>query len=85
MKKSKLMIYAAVLASIAALSVSALETAPTEKTKEAKSVAWYVANIQEAKAQNKVCYGNGASTDTQSSPDCLNSLQALKISHVGNN
>lgn len=49
---------------------------------ETKSVGWYVAHIQEARAQNKVCYDNPGLKET---PNCQNSLHALQISFVGNN
>lgn len=59
-----------------AVESSAANTGP------AKTVAWYVANIKEAKAQNKVCHDNPG---IQASADCANALQALKISFAVNN
>ncbi|WP_426992184.1 hypothetical protein [Methylomonas sp. CM2] len=49
---------------------------------EGKSVAWYVANIKEAKAQNQTCHDN---PNLQASADCVNSLHALQISFKGGN
>jgi hypothetical protein len=46
-----------------------------------KSVAWYVANIHEARAMNRACFSQG----NAASDDCRNSLQALNISHVSQN
>jgi len=46
-----------------------------------KSVAWYVANIHEARAMNRTCFSQG----NAASDDCRNSLQALNISHVSQN
>lgn len=46
-----------------------------------KSLAYYVANIQEARTMNQTCYDKGL--DMKSTPDCANSLQALQMSHVG--
>lgn len=53
-----------------------------DKEAEAKSVAWYVANIKEAKAQNQTCHDN---PNLQASADCVNSLHALQISFKGGN
>ena len=47
-----------------------------------KSVAWYVANIKEAKKQNQICFND---TTLQSTENCVNSLHALQISFKGNN
>ena len=49
---------------------------------EAKSVAWYVANVKEAQAKNQQCHDNPG---IQSSPDCENALHALQISFKGGN
>ncbi|MGR8931295.1 MAG: EexN family lipoprotein [Gammaproteobacteria bacterium] len=46
------------------------------------SVAWYVANIKEAKAKNQECHDNPS---LQSSSDCANALHALEISFKGGN
>ncbi len=46
-----------------------------------RSVAWYVANIHEARAMNRSCFSQG----NAASEDCRNSLQALNISHVSQN
>lgn len=46
-----------------------------------KSVAWYVANIHEAREMNRACFSQG----NAASDDCRNSLQALNISHVSQN
>jgi len=88
MKKSTLALFAtAVAVTVYALSASALETPkPAEgKAEETKTVAWYVANIKEARAKNKECYGNPAAKELQSTPNCVNSLQALKMSFVVSN
>ena len=46
-----------------------------------KSLAYYVANMKEAREINQTCYDKGL--DMKSVPDCANSLQALQMSHVG--
>jgi hypothetical protein len=76
-----------VIAAILTFSVTAQESAlePTKDQGDARSVAWYVANIREAMAMNKECYGNNGTKELQATPNCANSLQALKISHLGNN
>lgn len=76
-----------VATAIAALTVllgatSATQESPSNQPAEAKSVAWYVANIQAARDQNKTCYDNPELKDTES---CQNSLHALQISFKGNN
>ncbi|WP_157199224.1 hypothetical protein [Methylomonas koyamae] len=82
MKKSHVMLIAAavvLLGSTAALNV----TVANESGKEdAKSVAWYVANIQEAKVQNQVCHDNPSN---QSNENCANALHALEITFKGGN
>ena len=87
MKKPNLFLVAVILAAFYALSVSALETKKTGDTKseETKSVAWYVANPKEARAKNKECFGDPKAVEIQSTPDCVNSLQALKMSFSGAN
>lgn len=87
MKKTQLLFAVAVSATVFALSVSALEKSKSDEAKggEAKTVAWYVANPRDARAKNKECYGNPKATELQATPDCVNSLQALQMSHVGAN
>ena len=46
-----------------------------------KSLAYYVANMKEARAVNQMCYDKGL--DMKTVPDCANALQALEMSHVG--
>ena len=48
--------------------------------KEERSVAWFVANSKDARAQNKVCHNNPG---IQSTPNCVNSLHALQIVFAG--
>lgn len=66
--------------SIATLAFAATEDQTSNSAKEAKSVAWYVANIRESREKNKECYDN---PELQSTEECKNSLHALKISYVG--
>ncbi|WP_367155429.1 EexN family lipoprotein [Methylomonas sp. HYX-M1] len=47
-----------------------------------KSVAWYVANIKDAKIKNQQCYDDPNLKDTE---DCQNALHALQISFKGGN
>ena len=85
MKISNLLIVAAISVSVYALSVSALESnKPGDaKPEEIRSVAWYAANLKEARAKNKECYGDPKAIELQATPNCVNSLQALKISFAG--
>jgi len=48
--------------------------------KETKSIAWYTANVKEARSKNKECYDN---EELQSTEDCKNSLHALELVYVG--
>ena len=48
----------------------------------AKSLAWYTANIKEARAQNQICHDN---PELQSSENCENALHALQITFKGGN
>lgn len=59
--------------------ISAEEANPAEAE---KSLAWYVANVKEAKAKNQACHDNPGQ---QSSTDCENALHALQISFNGGN
>jgi hypothetical protein len=47
---------------------------------EAKSVAWYTANIKVAQAKNNECRRDANATELQSTPDCINALHAIEIS-----
>ncbi|MCF6202926.1 MAG: hypothetical protein L3J59_04530 [Methylococcaceae bacterium] len=47
---------------------------------DAKSIAWYTANVKEARSKNKECFEN---KELQSTEDCENSLHALKLVYVG--
>lgn len=58
--------------------ISAEETSATQ----AKSIAWYVANVKDAQIKNQLCHDNPA---LQSSEDCKNALHALQISFNGGN
>lgn len=56
----------------------------TEET-GGRSVAWYAANIREARDINRACFGSATSAERPSEEDCQNSLRALNISHVSQN
>ncbi|KJV07494.1 hypothetical protein [Methylocucumis oryzae] len=68
-----------ILASIAAVMFSAIAVSSQndDSKEEAKSVAWYVANLQDANQQNQQCFDNPA---IRNEPNCLNSRRALEIS-----
>lgn len=51
----------------------------------ARTVAWYAANIREAREVNRACFGSGDSAERPSSEDCENSLRALNMTHVSRN
>ncbi|MGD0959423.1 MAG: EexN family lipoprotein [Methylomonas sp.] len=69
------------VATIQAISAQNAEN-PPPKPEDTKSVAWYVANIKEARAQNQICYDNPS---LKSSENCSNALHALQISFKGGN
>jgi hypothetical protein len=70
------------VAIIFATGVVAMQKFQETKMPEIKSVAWYMANPQEALAKNKECYDNPQLKTTE---NCLYSLQALEITHKGPN
>jgi hypothetical protein len=80
MKKS----IALVVSSALVLAFAALTTTVAEevKSEESKSVAWYVANLKEARKQNQECHDNPG---LQANPSCVNALHALEISFKGGN
>jgi hypothetical protein len=70
------------LAIILTSGVVAMQNFREAKTPEIKSLAWYMANPKDALAQNKECYDNPQLKTTE---NCVNSLQALEITHKGPN
>lgn len=72
---------AIIIAAISALvAVMAIQTTSAQSSKEVKSVAWYTANIKTAESKNKECRANPDNAELQSTPDCVNALQALELS-----
>lgn len=59
-----------------ALTAMAFKTSNAE---DAKSVAWYTANIKEAKAKNQQCHDDPSVKSSQAQ-ECVNALHALEIS-----
>lgn len=49
---------------------------------QAKSVAWYVANLKDARTKNQLCHDT---PNLQGSLDCQNALHALEITFKGGN
>ncbi|MGY6274254.1 hypothetical protein [Methylomonas sp. MgM2] len=83
MKKSTIiLISSAVLLALSAFNVISAEEPNQAQAENEKSVAWYVANIREAKAKNQQCFD---SRTQQSTPECENALHALQISFNGGN
>lgn len=80
MKKNVLVFAIAALA--LGLTAFKATTAGETAAKSEKSLAWYVANLKDAKKQNQECHDNPS---LQSTPDCVNSLHALEISFKGGN
>ena len=65
---------------ISTITVTAYAVTSDQQEKEAKSIAWYTANVKEARQTNKLCYDN---TELQATQDCKNALHALKLVYVG--
>lgn len=76
MKKQKL-ILALILSTI---TVTAIAVNTDLQGTQTKSIAWFTANVKEAREQNKVCFDTPS---LQTSANCKNSLHALKIIYVG--
>ncbi|CAG7856141.1 hypothetical protein MCAMS1_00527 [biofilm metagenome] len=63
-------------------AVVVLQVRQQTKTPEIKSMAWYMANPQDALSTNKICYDN---PQLKATDNCVNSLHALEIMHKGPN
>lgn len=64
----------------ALMSVMIFQKTNAESSKsDAKSMAWYTANIKMAEAKNKECRADSNNAELQATPDCVNSLQALEL------
>ena len=84
-KTTPILIATALILTLTAFKVISAEEATaavTPESTEVKSVAWYVANVKEAKAKNQLCYDNPGKLPNE---DCENSLHALQISFKGGN
>lgn len=71
--------------SVLTLTIGGLQVIHAQEsssTGEAKSVGWYVANLQEARNKNQQCHDNPS---LKTSADCANALHALEISFKGGN
>jgi hypothetical protein len=69
-----------IIATLTATAFAVTNDKQVSKETDAKSVAWYTANIREARQKNKECFEN---KELQSTTDCKNSLHALEISYKG--
>lgn len=63
-------------------AVVVLQARQQAKAPEIKSMAWYMANPQDALATNKICFDN---PQLKATDNCINSLHALEIMHKGPN
>ncbi|AMK76336.1 hypothetical protein A1342_17895 [Methylomonas methanica] len=82
MKKAHMMIVTAAVAALGLTTALNVTNANEAAGEEVKTVAWYVANIQDARAQNQACHDNPG---IQASANCANSLHALEITFTGGN
>lgn len=67
---------------IVTTAVVMLQVRQQTNVPENKSMAWYMANPQDALATNKICFDNPQLKTTEK---CINSLHALEIMHKGPN
>lgn len=82
MKKAHVMLIVAAIAALGSTAAMNVTNANEAGGEDVKTVAWYVANIKEAKAQNQACHDN---PNLQGSANCANSLHALEITFKGGN
>jgi hypothetical protein len=61
-------------------TTTAVYSVSSKQQQETKSVAWYTANVKEARQKNKACYDD---KELQSTEDCKNALHALDLVYVG--
>lgn len=82
MQKKIIILTVSVLAlTLVGLKAINAKEAPAEGS-DAKSVAWYVANLNQARSKNQQCHDDPSQ---KASPDCVNALHALEISFKGGN
>jgi invasion protein IalB len=68
------------IAAVSALvAVMALQTTNAQGSADAKTKAWYVANIKDAETKNKECRADSSNVELQNTPECVNALQALEL------
>lgn len=68
------------IAAVSALvAVMALQTTNAQGSSDAKTKAWYVANIKDAETKNKECRADSSNVELQNTPECVNALQALEL------
>ncbi len=65
---------------LSAITITAYAATAPQQEKEAKSVAWYTANVRQARQKNKICYDNA---EMQKTTDCKNAQHALELVYVG--
>jgi hypothetical protein len=76
----------AILMGLYSLNQEALNFSDGDDSRsETRTVAWYVANIKEAKAVNKICWSRSDPSLSLGSENCEMALRALNLSHVGSN
>lgn len=80
-KKSVLALIIA-LGMVGSVAMAIGKNAKDNAVAESQSVAWYVANIKQAREQNKLCHDN---PELQASAPCINALHALEITFKGAN
>lgn len=86
MKRNNAVLFASaivlILSTFKVISAEESQIDTKAESADAKSVAWYVANIRAAKDKNQTCHDN---PQMNPSEDCNNALHALQISFNGAN
>jgi hypothetical protein len=70
------------LGMVLAIAVIGLQYKQQSNAPEIKSLAWFMANPQDALSTNKICFDNPKLKMTE---NCMNSLHALEVMHKGPN
>lgn len=82
MNRARILIVAAAVVALGSTAMLNVTNANESDGADVKTVAWYVANIKAARAQNQACHD---SPGIRGSANCANALHALEITFKGGN
>lgn len=80
--KKQIIVLAISVLSLTLVGLKTINAKETIAEGQAKSLAWYVANLKDARVKNQLCHDTPS---LQDSLDCQNALHALEISFKGGN